>query len=109
MGAKDWLVEKTAPAVLNTTLVRPYGKLTHLKLDSRARLIEMELELNGEEKPIFLQIHDYELVHAGEELSIVVQKVSCSRPWLQKLAEDLVVGKPFAIPKQARTVVSLLL
>src|SRR5262245_65808280 len=43
MGAKDWLVEKAGMAMLNQAVLRPYGTLTQLKLDSSARTIEAEL------------------------------------------------------------------
>lgn len=109
MGAKDWLVEKTAPTVLNNTLVRPYGRLTSLKFDSNTRSIELELALNGETSPILIQVTGYELLNRGDGLVLIPQRIACSRPWIQKLAEDYVVGKPWPIPPQARTIVSLLL
>ena len=47
MGAKDWLIEKTAAATLNQSVLKPYGTLTRLKLDTSNRSMEAELDLKG--------------------------------------------------------------
>ena len=62
MGAKDWLVEKAGVAVLNQAVLKPYGSITKLKLDTTARTIEAELELKGETELLRLHVQEYRRV-----------------------------------------------
>jgi len=109
MGAKDWLVEKTGTAMLNQSVLKPYGTLTKLKLDTAARSIEAEVELNGETQPVRIQIHEYELLEEGDRLFFIIKKVSTSRDWLTALARDFAVGKKFEVPAAARRYLPMIL
>ena len=98
MGAKDWLVEKTGTAMLNQSVLKPYGTLTKLKLDTAARSIEAEVELNGETQPVRIQIHEYELKEENGSLYFMIKKISTSREWLTALALDFAVDRKFEVP-----------
>ena len=99
MGAKDWLVEKAGMAMLNQAVLKPYGAMTALKLDTTARTIEAELELKGETQPVRLHVREYELRDEGGRLVIVFKDVQTSREWLTTLARDFVRNKPFKVPE----------
>ena len=102
-------MEKTAVAMLNQSLLRPYGMLTKLKMDTQRRSIEAELELKGETQPVRIQIHEYELKESGDELYFLIRNVSTSREWLTTLARDLVVDKPFEVPASVKKYLPMVL
>ncbi len=99
-GAKDWVVEKAAPRLLNQGAIKPYGKMTSLKLDSKTKRLELELELKGEQEPISVQIPHYELLPDGEQTVVLFEDVLTSREWLTVLARRFVVGKRIPLPKE---------
>jgi hypothetical protein len=99
MGAKDWLIEKAGMAMLNQAVLKPYGAMTTLKLDTTARTIEAELELKGETQTVRLHVREYELREEGGRMVIVFKDVHTSREWLTTLARDFVMNKPFKVPE----------
>jgi hypothetical protein len=98
MGAKDWLVEKAGMALLNQAVLKPYGTLTRLKLDTTARTIEADVELNGETQPVNLQVREYELREQDGRATVVLKDVHTSREWLTTLMSNFVVDKEFTLP-----------
>src|SRR6476469_7266398 len=102
MGAKDWLMEKAAVAMLNQSLLQPYGLLTKLKLDTQRRSIDAELELKGEAQPVRIQIHEYELEEAGNEFYFLIRNVSTSREWLTVLARNFAVDRRLEVPASVK-------
>ena len=58
-------MEKAGMAVLNQAVLKPYGVMTSLKLDTTARTIEAKLELKGETERLRLHIQEYELRQEG--------------------------------------------
>jgi hypothetical protein len=103
MGAKDWLLEKTAAAMLNQSVLKPYGTLTRLKLDTGRRSIEAELELKGESQPVNIEVHEYELSEENGRSYFVVKSISTSRDWLTSLARDFAVEKKLELPESVRS------
>lgn len=94
---KDSLSSSAAKSLLASRIDR-YGKLTDLRIRSREKTISAELVLEGEEIPVTLRIERYRITGTSGEHSLVVEAVSASRPWLQNLLEDLLVGKPLPVP-----------
>lgn len=103
MGAKDWLLEKTAAAMLNQSVLKPYGTLIRLKLDTGARSIDAELELKGETQPVSIEVHEYELNEENGHIYFVVKSISTSRDWLTTLARDFAVDRKFELPDAVRS------
>ncbi len=108
MGAKDWLIERAAVAMLNQSVLKPYGELKQLKLDSSLRRIEAELELKGEPQPVQLKVGNYEIVQEEGAAFLVLHEVSTSREWLTKLAGDFLVGRKLALPQQIQPFLPML-
>src|ERR1043166_4607259 len=102
MGAKDWLIEKTAAAMLNQSVLKPYGELTRLKVDTTKRSIEGELELKGETQPVRIDIREYELLEEADATWFIIKDISTSREWLTILAQDFAVGRKLKIPASVR-------
>ena len=109
MGAKDWLVEKAGMAVLNQAVLKPYGSITKLKLDTTARTIEAELELKGETERLRLHVQEYELRQEGARAFVVIKSIDTSREWLTALARDFAVDKPFELPDSVKKFLPIIL
>jgi hypothetical protein len=109
MGAKDWLVEKAGMAVLNQAVLKPYGSMTRLKLDTSARTIEAELELKGETEPLRLHVQEYELRQEDNRAFIIIKRIDTSREWLTTLARDFAVDKPFELPDSVKKFLPMIL
>jgi hypothetical protein len=103
MGAKDWLIEKTALAVLNQSVLKPYGTLTRLKLDTSNHSIEAELDLKGETQPVRIQVQEYDLLDESGKSFFVIKIIQTSREWLTVLARDFAVGRKFEVPESVRS------
>jgi len=108
MGAKDWLMEKAAVVMINQAVLKPYGTLTALKLDTTARTINAELQLNGETEPVRIEVHEYELLEEAGKAFVVLKSLSTSRSWLTRLANDFAVGRRFALPESVRKFIPLI-
>lgn len=108
MGAKDWLVEKAAVAMLNQSILKPYGGLTRLKLDTARRCIAAELQLKGEALPVTIEVREYELVEKDDGPYFVIKAISTSREWLTALARDLAVERMFPIPESVRPFLAMI-
>lgn len=94
---KDSLSSTAAKSLLASRLDR-YGKLTDLRIRSREKSISAELILEGEEIPVGIEVERYRVTGTVGEYAVVVESVTASRPWLQNLLEDLLLGKPQPVP-----------
>ena len=98
-NAKDRLIEQGALSYLNTQILAPFGRATSLRLDSTARTLSVELELNGETAPVKVEITDYELQQEADQYFLKIRDVQTSREWLTGLAKARVCGKRIPIPE----------
>lgn len=103
------MLEKTLPGVLNQSVLKPYGRLTHFKIDSDQRAAEFELVLEGELQPLRVAITRFELVSENDEAFVVIHEMLTSRQWLTQLARDQVIGKRFKLPATAAKYAEMLL
>lgn len=108
MAAKDWLVEKAGMALLNQAVLKPYGTLTHLKLDTAARTIHADLELKGETEPVHLEVREYELRETDTRATVVLKDIHTSREWLTTLMKNFVVDREFNLPDSVRKFLPML-
>lgn len=108
MGAKDWLIEKTAVAMLNQSVLKPYGTLKRLNLDTKRRIIDAELELNGETQPVRVHIDGYEVLEEPDAAYLMLKDVTTSREWLTALARDFAVERRLKLPNAVRTYLPML-
>jgi hypothetical protein len=103
MGAKDWLIEKTAVAMLNQSVLKPYGTLKQLNVDTKRRTIVAELELIGETQPVRVQINGYEILDEPDAAYLILKDVTTSREWLTTLARNFAVERKLKLPDAVRT------
>jgi hypothetical protein len=107
--AKDRALEKVALPFLNTKLLAPYGRATHLHLDSKAKSIRVEVELNGENSPVEIEILKYEIRKQGDRYFALVHEIRTSREWLTTLAATQLRDARFELPAQLGRLLQLAL
>jgi hypothetical protein len=90
MAIEKWLARELAE----------YGELTALDINSREKKLELTILLKGETDPVQLHVDRYELVDHQGRASLRVQEVRASRPWLQSLFRNFLVGAAIPIPAQ---------
>ncbi len=95
--------------MINQAVLKPYGTLTGLKLDSTARTIDAHLDLKGETNPVQIQIRGYEVHERGGQTFLTIKDMSTSREWLTTLARDFAVDRPFEVPESVKKFLPMLL
>ena len=106
---RDRLIEKTAPRVLNETLMRDYGQITSLEIDSGDKTLHVEVLLRGEKEPIRVEILRYEISTQGERPCFIAREIKTSREWITTLAEQQLIGRPIPLPPQLSGLIAKLL
>ena len=101
-AAKDKLTSSAAKSYVND-LIKSYGRLEELTIDSRARRIELRCRLDGEQEPIGVCIDEYQLERQDGKVFARVVACSASRPWLQSAIRTHVLGRPFEVPSWVAT------
>jgi hypothetical protein len=107
---KQTAIGMGARVALNKRFAR-YGTMPQLHINLTDRHVEGEVVLKGEASPIRFAA-DYELqtgpmvaaAGGGQEPAapvVTLTNIVLSREWMQRLAEDLLAGKPLAIPPDA--------
>ena len=99
--AKDKLIASTVPAFLNRNYLQNYGRISDFKLNTTKRSIELELELKGEAHPVRVNVHEFQVAERDGKTVVIVKRISTSREWLTRAAEDFLVGRPIALPAEA--------
>ena len=96
--AKDAAIAK---AVL--LLVRPkverYGEILKFELNSKAKVMNGEVRLRGEDGCLVVSEAQYRVEHAGEDTVLIVHNIKVSKEWVQHLLEDFVPEIRLKIPK----------
>lgn len=95
-AAKDAMTGAAARRFVNDRIER-YGTVKNLRLDSKAKFIEVTCELDGEVSPVTLSGR-YEIEESGGKKFLRPLNFNCSRPWLERALQDFVVGRRFELP-----------
>jgi hypothetical protein len=106
---KDRLIEKTAPSLLNETVMRDYGQITSLEIDSADKTLHVEVLLRGEKDPLRVEILKYEIAQQDGRTCFIAREIRTSREWISTLAQRQLVGRPIPLPQQLSGLVSRLL
>lgn len=99
-AAKDALASQAARAYVNG-LIKRYGQVRELRIDSRAKTVHVVCGLIGEAEPVTMNVEAYRIVADGETTFVEITACSCSRGWLQNLLEDQVCGRRLKLPAWA--------
>ena len=101
-AAKDLMSSKAAKSYLND-LIKTYGTVRDLAVDSKRGRIEVTCELLGEPEPIGVTIERYVIGRDAEGTFLEVQESSASRPWLNAALRAHLHGRRIALPGLAAT------
>lgn len=99
-AAKDAVASQAARSYVNG-LIKRYGEVRELKIDSRAKTVAVVCELKGESEPVKIHVGAYRIVAEGELRFVEITACSCSKEWLQNLLEDHVRDRRLKLPAWA--------
>jgi hypothetical protein len=97
----------SARTFFNTRL-RGIGEITELSIDTKKRAFRSRLDLVGEAEPIEIHVRKYGIKRRANQVTLTVLDATASRKWLAEALRRFVVGRRFAIPAKAGTVLELL-
>jgi hypothetical protein len=80
--------------------LQEYGELQRVDINSREKKLELDILLKGEAQPVHLRVDQYEIVQTNGRTALLVKAVTASRPWLQSLLNNFLVGTSISIPEQ---------
>ena len=97
--AKDYALGVTVRLWFNQTYKR-YGQMTTIHIDSTAKTIHLELDLEGEAAPIVIDVKSYRLGSVSGETTIELGEIETSRGWINQLVADYLPPdkKSFSVP-----------
>ena len=99
-AAKDALSSHAARNYVNG-LIKRYGEVSELKIDSRKKSVEIVCVLIGESEPVAVRIESYRVDSDGTKSFVEITALTCSRPWLNNLLEDHARGRRLELPSWA--------
>jgi hypothetical protein len=99
-AAKDALSSHAARNYVNG-LIKRYGEVSELKIDSRNKSVDIVCALTGENEPVTVRIENYHIDSEGAKRFVEITALTCSRPWLQNLLEDHARGRRLELPSWA--------
>jgi len=83
-------------------LIKRYGEVSELKIDSRKKSVEIVCVLTGENDPVKVFIENYHIESDGTKSFVEITALTCSRPWrLHNLLEDHARGRRLELPSWA--------
>ncbi|MFW6324171.1 MAG: hypothetical protein ACOC0U_03830 [Desulfovibrionales bacterium] len=96
-AARDSAVGLGSRAVLNKTVMKEYGQVLDLKIDSAKKTAWARVQLLGEAEPVQVEIGRYELARENGKHYLHIETVRASREWMDTLARQLLAGRRFEI------------
>ena len=95
---KDSALSKGLKVAINYK-VKGYGEMIRLNLDSDAKMIELELMLEGEKEPLYVKVNHYELGEEGGKHYLIAKDIVTSRAWINTVAAQYLHGQKLEIPE----------
>lgn len=99
-AAKNFVTSQAARKYVGN-LIKRYGELSELKIDTKQKTVKLVCVLHGESEAIFVYVDEYRVDRREGRCFAQIIECTCSRPWAQHLAEDLVVGREVEVPAWA--------
>ena len=98
---KDTALSATVRQVL-ASKIEAYGKIEQFKIDTKDRLVDVAIRLDGETAPVQVTLRGYQITEKNgvTQVSSPTGAFSASRPWLGKLLNAELAGKTFVIPEK---------
>lgn len=96
------MTSKAARSYLND-VIKTYGRVHTLAIDSKRGRIEVSCELEGEVEFIAVTIERYVIVQSDDGAFLEVHASTASRPWLEAALRVHLHGRRIALPGWAAT------
>jgi hypothetical protein len=96
-AAKDAISSQAARSYVNG-LIKRYGEVLELKIDSKAKTVHVRCALIGEPDPVMVRVENYRIVNESAKSYVEIKACSCSRPWIHNLLEDHASGRRLELP-----------
>ncbi len=93
-------MSKAARAYVND-VIKKYGRVDDLTIDSKRRRIEVVCTLEGEVSAIGVSIEKYRIERADGKTFIEVLDSTATRPWMQAVMRDHLHGRRIELPAWA--------
>jgi hypothetical protein len=108
-GAKDKLLSKRAIEKINH-LIRRYGTMLDLKLNTVDKSVSLSVLLKGEQAPLEIHVKQYALTHKKGQLYLEIDGTTAetSREWLTRLIQDKIGHRKFRVPEEVAWVLEML-
>ncbi|MEI7635986.1 MAG: hypothetical protein WCJ37_01660 [Syntrophus sp. (in: bacteria)] len=82
-------------------LIKEFGVMTSIFIDSKRKHIAIELDLKGEDRPVNIKINGYVIEPKGEGSLIKISDISLSREWMDAIVKKLITdGISIPIPSK---------
>ena len=95
--AKDSALAKVLQMIVNH-FFDDIGKVLELRIDSKAKKILLQVLLQGESEPVSIAIHTYKIVKKEQGYFFIVDDMTITKEWMDRVAKKYFVQKPLAIP-----------
>lgn len=79
-----------------------------LKLDSKNHTISMTVQLVGEDKPLTVNIGNYNLSYDNGKHFLQVKNITTSKSWLNVLASEMLSDNKIEIPSKIAKVLEVI-
>jgi len=99
---KDAANSKLFKTIINQ-IIKSYGSVLAIKIDSKDRSFLIELMLKGETLPIRIEISKYEFIQHEDSASVIIYSLKANREWMKTIMDMFVVNKEFELPKKFNT------
>ncbi|HEX8371839.1 MAG TPA: hypothetical protein VF585_03595 [Chthoniobacterales bacterium] len=98
---KDTALSATVRQVL-ASKIEAYGKIEQFKIDTKTRIIDVAIRLEGETSPVQVTLKNYEIAEKNgvTQVSAPSGAFTASRPWLGKVLNAELAGRVFVIPEK---------
>jgi hypothetical protein len=83
--------------VLNNML-KEFGVMTSILIDSKSKTIAIEVELKGEDRPIRIQVKEYVIEPKGDGSLLRIGNISFSREWMDVIGKKFLADAKLSIP-----------
>lgn len=102
---KSFLIQQA----LNGTVLKPYGKMLNLSIDSKEKTLSCTILPKGETEPIRIDIMRYAIESDGDKKVLVIEEIQVSREWMDVIAKKVASGARVPLEGALSAVVPLIL
>jgi hypothetical protein len=81
----------------------------YFRLDTDKNVVQMEIELKGEQDSIKMQIDTFDVVKEDEKLFVKIDKIKTNREWMNLAIEDFVKEQKIEIPAKFERLIDVIM